>query len=110
MVGMKIMKLKTAALAIVAFIASAGMASAATVTNDLNLRSGPGTGYRVVGTMPAGAYVDGSSARRTREAGVDPQAALANNDAYGAFAAIGDLFVTGPTGTNVNDFRAILIR
>ena len=58
----------------------------------------------------AGAYVDGTSARRMREAGVDPQAALANNDAYGAFAAIGDLFVTGPTGTNVNDFRAILIR
>ena len=58
----------------------------------------------------AGAYVDGSSARRMREAGVDPQAALANNDAYGAFEAIGDLFVTGPTGTNVNDFRAILIR
>ncbi|PXA99069.1 glycerate kinase [Nostoc sp. 3335mG] len=58
----------------------------------------------------AGAFVDGSSARRMREAGVDPLAALANNDAYGAFEAIGDLFVTGPTGTNVNDFRAILIR
>ncbi|MBJ3785943.1 glycerate kinase type-2 family protein [Devosia sediminis] len=57
----------------------------------------------------AGAFVDGTSAQRMREAGVDPQAALANNDAYGAFAAIGDLFVTGPTGTNVNDFRAILI-
>jgi uncharacterized protein YraI len=52
------MKLKTAGLAIAAFIASAGIASAATVTNDLNLRSGPGTGYRVIGTMPAGAYVD----------------------------------------------------
>lgn len=58
----------------------------------------------------AGAYVDGTSARRMRAAGVDPQAALANNDAYGAFDAIGDLFVTGPTGTNVNDFRAIVIR
>ncbi|MBD8066162.1 glycerate kinase [Devosia sp. PTR5] len=58
----------------------------------------------------AGAWVDGNSARRMREAGIDPQAALANNDAYGAFEAIGDLFVTGPTGTNVNDFRAILIR
>lgn len=52
------MRLRTAALAIAAFIGPAGMASAATVTNDLNLRSGPGTGYRVVGTMPAGAYVD----------------------------------------------------
>ncbi|MBN9334291.1 glycerate kinase [Devosia sp.] len=58
----------------------------------------------------AGAFVDGTSARRMRAAGVDPLAALANNDAYGAFEAIGDLFVTGPTGTNVNDFRAILIR
>ncbi len=58
----------------------------------------------------AGAFVDGGTASRMREAGVDPQAALANNDAYSAFEAIGDLFVTGPTGTNVNDFRAILIR
>ncbi|MBE7734015.1 glycerate kinase type-2 family protein [Devosia faecipullorum] len=58
----------------------------------------------------AGARVDGTSARRMREAGIDPQAALANNDAYSAFAAIDDLFMTGPTGTNVNDFRAILIR
>jgi glycerate 2-kinase len=58
----------------------------------------------------AGAYVDGTTAARMWEAGIDPQAALANNDAYGAFEAIGDLFVTGPTGTNVNDFRAILIR
>ena len=45
-----------------------------------------------------------------RLAGIDPQAALANNDAYGALDAAGDLLVTGPTGTNVNDFRAILIR
>ena len=58
----------------------------------------------------AGAFVDGTSARRMREAGVDPLAALANNDAYAAFEAIGDLLVTGPTGTNVNDFRAILVR
>lgn len=58
----------------------------------------------------AGGFVDGSSARRMREAGIDPQAALANNDAYGALEAAGDLLVTGPTGTNVNDFRAIIIR
>ena len=37
-------------------------------------------------------------------------AMLANNDAYTAFAAIGDLFSPGPTGTNVNDFRAIIVR
>jgi glycerate 2-kinase len=58
----------------------------------------------------AGAYVDGSTATRLRKAGIDPLAALANNDAYSAFSAIGDLLLTGPTGTNVNDFRAILIR
>ena len=58
----------------------------------------------------AGAFCDGTSATRMRQAGVDPLAALANNDAYSAFSAIGDLLMTGPTGTNVNDFRAILIR
>ncbi|KKC31777.1 glycerate kinase type-2 family protein [Devosia psychrophila] len=58
----------------------------------------------------AGAYADGTTATRLRKAGVDPLAVLAGNDAYSAFAAIGDLLVTGPTGTNVNDFRAILIR
>ncbi len=58
----------------------------------------------------AGAFCDGTSAARMRAAGIDPRAALANNDAYNAFRAIGGLFVTGPTGTNVNDFRAILVR
>ena len=58
----------------------------------------------------AGAFADGTSAMRLRAAGVDPAAALAANDAWGAFDRLGDLFVTGPTGTNVNDFRAILLR
>ncbi len=57
----------------------------------------------------AGAFADGSSAQRMRKAGVDPAAALSRNDAYSAFDAVGDLLVTGPTGTNVNDFRAIFI-
>lgn len=52
------MKLKTLAVAAGALVLSSGIAAAATVTNDLNLRSGPGTGYRVIGTMPQGAYVD----------------------------------------------------
>ncbi|HWK98105.1 MAG TPA: SH3 domain-containing protein [Pseudolabrys sp.] len=52
------MKLRTLAIAAGAFLLSGGLAAAATVTNDLNLRSGPGTGYRVIGTMPAGSYVD----------------------------------------------------
>ncbi len=58
----------------------------------------------------AGAFADGQSAARMRAAGIDPRAALANNDAYNAFRAVNGLFVTGPTGTNVNDFRAIVIR
>jgi hydroxypyruvate reductase len=45
-----------------------------------------------------------------RRAGVSPAEYLRNNDAWSAFNAVGDLFVPGPTGTNVNDFRAILIR
>ena len=57
----------------------------------------------------AGAFADGQSAARMRAGGVDPKAALSSNDAWGAFDAAGDLFVPGPTGTNVNDFRAILI-
>jgi hydroxypyruvate reductase len=58
----------------------------------------------------AGAFADGTSAARLRAAGLDPAALLAANDAWGAFDRLGDLFVTGPTGTNVNDFRAILLR
>lgn len=57
----------------------------------------------------AGAFVDATTATRMRAAGTDPQAYLQGNNAYSAFAAIDDLFMTGPTGTNVNDFRAILI-
>jgi hydroxypyruvate reductase len=58
----------------------------------------------------AGAVCDGTTAARMRAAGIDPRAALANNDAYNAFRAVGGLFITGPTGTNVNDFRAIIVR
>ncbi|HHY49421.1 MAG TPA: hypothetical protein GYA10_06700 [Alphaproteobacteria bacterium] len=58
----------------------------------------------------AGAVADGMTAARLRAAGIDPRASLADNDAYTAFRAIGGLVLTGPTGTNVNDFRAILVR
>lgn len=57
----------------------------------------------------AGAFADGTTAARMRAAGCDPMRHLHGNDAYTAFHAIDALFVTGPTGTNVNDFRAILI-
>ncbi|MBB3919342.1 glycerate kinase type-2 family protein [Rhizobium fabae] len=58
----------------------------------------------------AGAFADGGTVRRLRATGLDPRRLLDGNDSYSAFKAIGDLFETGPTGTNVNDFRAILIR
>ena len=57
----------------------------------------------------AGAFADSTSAARMRAAGLDPRAMLARNDAWSAFRAIDDLFVPGPTGTNVNDLRAILV-
>jgi len=57
----------------------------------------------------AGAFADGGTRARLRAAGRDPAALLADNDAWTAFDALDDLFVTGPTGTNVNDFRAIVI-
>ncbi|TIX28951.1 MAG: glycerate kinase [Mesorhizobium sp.] len=58
----------------------------------------------------AGAFADGSTVARMRAAGVDAKAMLAGNNAWTAFDAVGDLFVPGPTGTNVNDLRAILVR
>ncbi len=58
----------------------------------------------------AGAFADGTTAARLRTAGHDPAGLLAAHDAWGAFDTAGDLFVPGPTGTNVNDLRAILIR
>ncbi|MCB1455173.1 MAG: glycerate kinase [Nitratireductor sp.] len=57
----------------------------------------------------AGAFCDGSSTARMRARGGDPLGLLANNDAWSAFNLTGELFVPGPTGTNVNDFRAILV-
>lgn len=57
----------------------------------------------------AGAFADGSTVLRLQKAGEDGAARLNANDAWTAFAAIGDLFVPGPTGTNVNDLRAVLV-
>ena len=57
----------------------------------------------------AGAFCDGDSITRIRAAGGDARAFLAGHDAWSAFDLAGDLFVPGPTGTNVNDFRAFLL-
>ena len=57
----------------------------------------------------AGALLLPDTSRRAAAAGIDLRASLAQNDAFSVFAALDDLVVTGPTRTNVNDFRAILI-
>lgn len=57
----------------------------------------------------AGAILSADTLARARAAGIDPAEALTRNDAYRVFEAAGDLVMTGPTHTNVNDFRAILI-
>ena len=57
----------------------------------------------------AGAVLAPDSLARAAAIGLDARAMLAAHDSYGFFAALGDLVVTGPTRTNVNDFRAILI-
>ncbi len=58
----------------------------------------------------AGAFADGGTFARMTQATLGPGRLLGTNDSYKAFEAIGDLFKPGPTGTNVNDFRAFLIR
>lgn len=57
----------------------------------------------------AGAVVTPDTLARMRAAGVDPRQSLVGHDSYTAFKGVGDLVVTGPTLTNVNDIRAILI-
>ncbi len=57
----------------------------------------------------AGAVIGPDTLQKARALGVDPALALSRNDAHSFFAAIGDQVVTGPTLTNVNDFRAILV-
>jgi hydroxypyruvate reductase len=57
----------------------------------------------------AGAVLAPDSLDRARKAGLEAKKLLADNDGYGFFSALGDLVVTGPTRTNVNDFRVILV-
>jgi glycerate 2-kinase len=60
-------------------------------------------------TDPAGAIIDQGTFARMASLGLDPKAYLDNNDATAFFAATGDLLLTGPTLTNVNDVRVILV-
>jgi glycerate 2-kinase len=58
----------------------------------------------------AGAFADGTTVARLADKGKDAAEFLGRNDSWTVFDTLGDLFVPGPTGTNVNDFRAILIQ
>ena len=66
-------------------------------------------GGRGEATDPAGGLVDPTTLARARAAGLDPAAMLADNDSTRFFATIGDLVQPGPTRTNVNDCRIILV-
>ena len=86
-------------------IALAGMPRVAAVAADTDGTDG-GAGSA---SDPAGAFVDGDTARRAKTRGLDAAAFLADNDSTGFFAGLGDHLTPGPTFTNVNDFRAIVV-
>ena len=83
----------------------AGMPAVAALAGDTDGTDG-GNG---AATDPAGAVLDGDSAARAKALGLDPAAFLADNNSTAFFAALGDLLQPGPTYTNVNDFRAIVV-
>jgi hydroxypyruvate reductase len=58
---------------------------------------------------PAGAAIDEGTLARARALGLDPAAFLSDNDSTGFFTRLGDVVTTGPTCTNVNDFRAMVV-
>jgi glycerate 2-kinase len=60
-------------------------------------------------TDAAGAVVDGTTIARARARGLDPGHHLSENDAYHFFEPLGDLLVTGPTNTNVNDLVFVFV-
>ena len=60
-------------------------------------------------TVAAGAMVDGSTLVRAKAKGLDPSEFLSENNSYAFFHSLGDAFITGPTGTNVNDLTLILV-
>ncbi|MDA8139339.1 MAG: glycerate kinase [Desulfobacteraceae bacterium] len=61
-------------------------------------------------TDAAGAFADHTTIQRAKQAGLDIHRHLTNNDAYPFFKSLGDLLITGPTGTNVMDLNIILVR
>jgi glycerate 2-kinase len=86
-------------------IALAGLPDMAALAGDTDGTDG-GAG---AATDPAGAIIDGQTVARARALGLDPAAFLADNNSTGFFEKLGDLVAPGPTFTNVNDFRAIVV-
>ena len=83
----------------------AGMPAVAALAGDTDGTDG-GVGEA---SDPAGAVLDGQTVARAKALGLDPAAFLADNNSTGFFATLKDLLLTGPTSTNVNDFRAIVV-
>jgi glycerate 2-kinase len=86
-------------------IALAEMPAVAALAADTDGTDGGGG----AASDPAGALVDGESVARAKALGLDPAAFLDDNNSTGFFEVLGDLLVPGPTYTNVNDFRAIVV-
>ncbi|MGH6683178.1 MAG: glycerate kinase type-2 family protein [Pseudolabrys sp.] len=86
-------------------IGLAGMPAVAALAGDTDGTDG-GAG---AASDPAGAILDGETVARAKALGLDPAAFLADNNSTGFFTALGDLLMSGPTYTNVNDFRAIVV-
>lgn len=89
-------------LALAAAIALEGWDEVTIVTLATDGTDGP--------TDAAGAIVDGTTVRRGLEKGLSPLSYLQDNDSYTFFKALGDLLITGPTNTNVNDLVFILVK
>jgi glycerate-2-kinase len=87
--------------ALVCALALAGVGNAVLLSAGTDGTDGP--------TDAAGAFADGASLQRAHDADLDAAACLADNDSYRLFAATGDSFVTGPTGTNVMDMVLALV-
>jgi hydroxypyruvate reductase len=88
-------------IALSAAIGIAGLEVAAIVSFSTDGIDGP--------TDAAGAVADGFTIRRAEQIGLDPILYLENNDSYSFFKQLGDLLVTGPTGTNVMDVVGLIV-
>jgi hydroxypyruvate reductase len=88
-------------LALAAAIEIAGMENMVVLSGGTDGTDGP--------TDAAGAIADGTTFARATERGIDARKFLSDNDAYNFFAPLGDLLLTGPTNTNVNDIIVVLV-